>query len=884
MQSARSEWLAELEQILAQQPDESDDPVGGHSAGGSSALSSWTSHIQELQAGLGDEDVNVDDVLTAKPEEPIQAVKRRGRPPKFLRELRQSAEGSRASQHAQVVGGEERPAGSASSHQEDAESAHSALNLAALVTPDTSKLLPQVLNGVSCPSPLSKVLADIAEMLKLSPKPSDSDMAQMQAFFLHPSQYLLCSGKVQQKTLGMWRPAMLSKAHRLACTLLIENDRLRRQMEQRLVMDLPAAGLVFYTETAAYDETPMLCNVLQSALPLQGQQESQSDLPWDKLMASASSTQQVEKVIAKVSQSQICSGYLVRAADKFIELICPGLCPLQILSHNRAEVLFEILSRFSTSSTICNRFGIHCRAVCTDKARCNPKAEHMLSQSRDGQWPLLALPCDVHIIAACQSKTYQPLLQAHVSGIIRLALSLRVGTNFLTLKTCLQAEIATTLQLKVGPLPADAAQYKTFILNSYYDSQPKRTRKKMLALHGFNGDWRAGDTVEHYTDRPGCLQHRQEIVKLLSSLVLSIFCTCLPPLFRRDRWTGGIRSLDWICMLEGCHKLLSRSYKRFALSLSKPGTLLSGEVSRVQLPIGSSEGSSIMADDQAQVDPSVHISEAEEVGASSVGMGSSGTGDVDYAALNNKLRNQAYQWLLGRPFSHLMLWRIIMGPLDHMMQEQFKLASSEWETMQRAQAAKNAEVTSREQPDIVRQYRIMVAAELSIEETFFRELMKLFQSSDPWAFIEQHCLNISFRSLIFRVLSRAGCAVHQLLRHPHSCYPYRLYKVLKNPGCAPELEEAGTCQKDAWTNSLQARFGGFSSPAFRQCIMFQAMLVQTDISSIETKHASIRRQLVSRSTQTTTLPATTLSAEWVFQSIRSRQSKTRQRSLKVPLV
>jgi hypothetical protein len=51
-------------------------------------------------------------------------------------------------------------------------------------------------------------------------------------------------------------------------------------------------------------------------------------------------------------------------------------------------------------------------------------------------------------------------------------------------------------------------------------------------------------------------------------------------------------------------------------------------------------------------------------------------------------------------------------------------------------------------------------------------------------------------------------------------------------------------------------------------LVAHANIQWTDISGVEARHASIRRQLMTRSIQTTTFGIADASAEWVFQNLR----------------
>ena len=206
----------------------------------------------------------------------------------------------------------------------------------------------------------------------------------MNKFFLDPDHYHLSSATVQQKTLGMWRGDVLGKkVQRFACSLLLHHALLRCQLESTLLSSVPRPGLLYFSEFAAYDETPMVCKVqnpqeawdrdsFRSAGP------SQEETSWQVLLSFLSQNPKVDKVVAKVFQSRSSAGYVVQLSETMLLLLFEGLTPLQIMSHNRAEVLVEILQRLSLSSPSASCFKFHGRGVCADKAQCNPRAENML--------------------------------------------------------------------------------------------------------------------------------------------------------------------------------------------------------------------------------------------------------------------------------------------------------------------------------------------------------------------------------------------------------------------------------------------------------------------------------------------------------------------------
>ena len=99
------------------------------------------------------------------------------------------------------------------------------------------------------------------------------------------------------------------------------------------------------------------------------------------------------------------------------------------------------------------------------------------------------------------------------------------------------------------------------------------------------------------------------------------------------------------------------------------------------------------------------------------------------------------------------------------------------------------------------------------------------------------------------------------------------------PGDSGRSQQHG----DTWTLVMQEQYPDLRGDDFLATLTLHAHLQSTNISNIEAKHASVRRQLTARSVQTWALKMPTASAEWLCQHIRrgklsklSSRPKTRQ--------
>jgi len=138
---------------------------------------------------------------------------------------------------------------------------------------------------------------------------------------------------------------------------------------------------------------------------------------------------------------------------------------------------------------VANLFKENLRAVCTDAAASNLACEREVAADRGPQWSTLHTLCDVHVTSRCYSKTFS-LMEDHITGMVRCALSLRVGAAMNVFRRCMRDEIADRLDIKFGRCPPDAVAHKKAVLRLFVSHGRKAMMRRLLLVLCPNGDWR----------------------------------------------------------------------------------------------------------------------------------------------------------------------------------------------------------------------------------------------------------------------------------------------------------------------------------------------------------------------------------------------------------
>ena len=525
-------------------------------------------------------------------------------------------------------------------------------------------------------------------------------------------------------------------------------------------------------------------------------------------------------------------------------------------------------------------FRLKLRTVCCDKAGYNRRGEELLAAERGPDWSSTLCPCDIHALAGCHNKTFDQLFGPHITGLLQWALSLRFSHTLETFRTALTQEIQERLVIAPGQLSPEARQYRQQVLELYVDSRASALPDMVGLLGACNGDWRRRDVVEFLwscSDSPP--PARSTVLGLVVSGVLSVLAASKPSVWPRHRWTGFMRSLSDLSLLDCIHGLLTPAYLRCTRMLGRaeskspgPGGLATGP-GGPQVGLGASSTSTGVAPVELG-DPGLHEESLTAVlGYEAPHSLETSVQTPNLAQLNAKDRQAAAAWLSSKPQKHILLMSMAAHPLERLMHQHLHLSSEGWQKEVQTEVAA-AVVAGRPAHSTS---RIQIAAKCELETSFLQTLDALFHNPKNWQLFEEEALTFRFAGLAFRTLSRMGAAVIQLLVHHHQQYPWRLFLLLDSPQLAPDLVAEPACRKDAWTQRLQRLYPEFQGEEFMAILHLHATQQPVDIASIEAKHASIRRQVCMRSVQTWTLGFSHTSAEWLLQCFRKSRGRAERR-------
>ena len=180
----------------------------------------------------------------------------------------------------------------------------------------------------------------------------------------------------------------------------------------------------------------------------------------------------------------------------------------------------------------------------------------------------------------------------------------------------------------------------------------------------------------------------------------------------------------------------------------------------------------------------------------------------------------------------------------------------------------------------------MVAASRTLERVVISTAKSLFSDERLWDAVPAGARTVARRVQSFALLSRTLCLATSM-EEMHSEYPFRLFLLLLDPSLSQQVK-AEKCQMDPWSLAFvehhEARDGLGSSNALHD-LLTSVIMGRWDAAPLESRHASIRRSIVSLSCQTHLASFVDLSAREVLRRYRKvvqrasnpRRSKTIRR-------
>ena len=688
-----------------------------------------------------------------------------------------------------------------------------------------------------------------------------------------------------------------NKLSLLASTLLAAD--LVSHMSLEMAISRSEARLLCCCELVRYDETPMRVSHKQQLRelfpdPPDSKLGSSSTAPQDMPATSKQrpyshtlrSTPTASKIFAVEQRFLMVLELGEDAATsdipmKYVALSGQDLTALRVLNRGSGECQHHCLRESSPISRWANAFALKVRAATTDQAGANYAAEEGFSAHRqqDG-WCSLHLPCQLHIVARCFSKSFD-LAHLDISGMVNLSLCLGVGGQMQAFRKALVQVIQERLVIVRGSPPPEAREFRSHMLDVFCSKGRNLAIRRFLLEHYATGDWRKVDTFEVYM---------APVIEIDEAVVTANVCKAMAlaltgSLFRtypRHRWVGADQTLDQIGLAECVHGLASAAFRKMHVLSGDHKGRTSTAAQRPDSSLPTSMGgatssmhvgaapSGVPAPPAAQPLPPPDEEGPEET-AADVPDDYRDEESVGYSAANAAALKKAGTWLESSPLHRLLTMRLCMKPLTDLLDAHLVRASDAWETEQRAAAAATDENTS-----VGRKCRVLEYLQLVSEGQFFQELSQLLHK-DRWRHIDVAHHHLEFQSWVFKLISRMGALVHELMVLPTQRYPMQLFSIVLDPQAgASKVQAAQACELDDFSSGFIKTFQneGVDSEAALAVLQAVALCIPTDTVGIEWGHGRVSRLIKAQSQQTQSPSMGFVNGQFVCMKQRQRFSQS----------
>ena len=510
-----------------------------------------------------------------------------------------------------------------------------------------------------------------------------------------------------------------------------------REMQHHAITQIAAAGeqaeLLCFIEGARYDEATTVLTVGQPPSDLIMAAGATFDGISAALLEVLESDEPKEAVPAKVFQTESQWYALVAvptgdpAQPKRLHAITSeAITSPQVMAQNTGQAVARALTASTTTrlQTV-KDFRWKMRLVCSDRGPPNMAAERMIMQSRTG-WHSLFFPCEVHMSTACQGKGLQ-LMDGAVTKYIRTALSLRLGGWMRLFRRCMLREVFLTLEVLEGVPSPEVQLYRRRAMCMFMRSRKEQRKHAAMLSCLPNGDWRLYDRMQVFVP-PGKEWDKMSVSLLIAKALMTALAGSNFKVFNRKRWTDNDHAVNQLGLLESCHNLLSRTYRRWLKAVGYRGPLkhLLEDKPAPAPPVAVPAVAPMMLadgvaepDDRGDVPPAIAEAEADVGGEAHEPLHAAldlqlailpgGLPDTaDFAKQNEQNRTIAADWILqGCPLRDLVLTRIVMEPAMVVLRRQLHLGSHRWDLDQEQKLLERPAAQRRD-------YRLLICARGSL--------------------------------------------------------------------------------------------------------------------------------------------------------------------------
>lgn len=629
----------------------------------------------------------------------------------------------------------------------------------------------------------------------------------------------------------------------LVCNTLGLAERFLRKSFESVVLSQDGLVKHAYFEFSTFDETPMKVREKHfgAFFDAEGQVQevaahNQRELDIARPVAGQPASSAV--VVAKVLQSRQAWSMLVSTPSGKMLIFRSTIGNwIQVVDRNTGECLHQALLDTASPSPSSDQYDFRCRVVSTDAHGANIRAEQEIVRQRAG-WDLLHVHCEVHKVATCFKQCFA-LASPHCTGMLHLSLALRSGSGAYRLfRQTLRRVLSSKLRfIHAVPASDSAREFRLSSISLFLLGKENAGRRAVLDCLA-PGDWRKRDAVECVVSGP-LADDASARERLRTESVNNLAWALLPrqpAVYNASRWGGADLAIQSLGLLHSFHGVLEDTF---------------------------AEWHKLMSDPKRKAEAQPRLQPLEDVGPlqEAPDLGSIlGGGPTHGAQDNERHRKVAKAFIDSQSSFRLPLLGIVIRPLSSLLRACMRLGGEKWEAEQRARVARHSAEGGR----VEREYRIIVAAECVLEARFFEKLRAAHDETE-WSAVHPSERTESMQAMAFRMLSRAGAAVYQQLKMPHSLMPYKLFRLIKNPDTAQDILSTPECLRDPFGASFLEKYGAeLRSEVTLAKLTLLADMVKLDTASVEVGHSRFRRALLVASTTWRQL-VDNASADWVTQ-------------------
>eukprot|EP00971_Amphidinium_carterae_P307359 6107962-Amphidinium_carterae.3 len=176
------------------------------------------------------------------------------------------------------------------------------------------------------------------------------------------------------------------------------------------------------------------------------------------------------------------------APQQVVTMCSTCLSTIQFLERGTGSCVAEALQKTCCLPVAIERFPFKLRLVTTDKGSANPAAEVKTLSKRVG-WCNIHLKCCVHTAANIHTKSLCDFSD-HITGLVNLALYLRVGENMVKWRQALATIIVQKFTVVREEPTWQMEEYRQWVLSLMCSTGAKASTKRLMLNKLVNGNWR----------------------------------------------------------------------------------------------------------------------------------------------------------------------------------------------------------------------------------------------------------------------------------------------------------------------------------------------------------------------------------------------------------